>query len=220
MALVTEKNYIGDLVKWEEDAQYSREQITVASGAGVVALGTVLGKLTASTVGAVTADGGNTGNGVAGAATLGALAEIGTYTLTCITAATNAGVFEIKTPSGEQLADDLTVAVAYTSDHINLTIADGATDFAVGDKFTVAVSGSGKYVAANPTLVNGAQKAAAILLTEVDATSADATGVALVREAVVNRNQLTYDASINTAGERQTAVDELAAVGIIAREGA
>jgi hypothetical protein len=100
------------------------------------------GTTSARAIGAVTA-GANTGNGAPGAATLGAAAEIGTYQLRCITAAANGGVFSVITPSGVRLKD-LTVAVAYATDHINLTIADGATDFIVGDSFTVAVTEGGK----------------------------------------------------------------------------
>lgn len=96
----------------------------------------------ARAIGAVTA-GANTGNGAPGAATLGSAAEIGTYQLRCITAAANGGTFSVITPSGVRLKD-LSVGVAYATDHINLTIADGATDFIVGDTFTVAVTEGGK----------------------------------------------------------------------------
>lgn len=126
MPIKTEGNYIGDVVKYEEDANYSRKEITVASGAGVLTIGTVLGQVTTG----------------------------------------------------------------------------------------------GKYVPADPVLVNGAEVAKAVLLADIDATAADVTAVVLVRHAVVNRNNLIWDANIDTVGERQTAVDELEAVGIIAREGA
>lgn len=220
MPIKIEGNHISDVVKFEQDSNYSREEATLASGAGNLKIGTVLGKITTDIIGTVTPDGGNTGNGIAGTATAGLKTEVGIYTLTCVATATNAGTFEIATPEGKQLAADLTVAAAYVSEHINLTIADGSTDFSVGDIFTVAISGSGKYVAANPTLVNGAAKAAAVLINDDDATAADVDTLILKRQAVINRNNLIWDASINTAGERQTAVDELEAIGIVAREGA
>ena len=67
--------------------------------------GAALGKLTKDTVGAVTADGGNTGNGAPGAATLGADAEVGTYTLTCVEAAANAGRSRACRSSGRSRTD-------------------------------------------------------------------------------------------------------------------
>ena len=46
MASKTEPAVLSDGVKWEQDSDYSREQITVASGADLTVL-TVLGKVTA-----------------------------------------------------------------------------------------------------------------------------------------------------------------------------
>ncbi len=101
---------------------------------------------TAPTAAAAVAAGGNTGNGTFSATpTVGANVEVGTYTFTCITKQTNAGVFRVTTPSGVVLAN-ATVAVAYTGAHLHtFTIQDGATDFEVGDKFTVAVTGRALY---------------------------------------------------------------------------
>lgn len=81
----------------------------------------------------------NVGNGVLGTITAGSLIETGTYVLICTAAATDAGTFSVRSPSGE-LLPDLTVASAYSGDHINVTLADGATDFAVGDRFDVYVN--------------------------------------------------------------------------------
>lgn len=86
---------------------------------------------------AITADGGNTGDGVAGAITQGSLAKAGTYTLTCIDAAVSGSeIFQVVDPEGSVMAP-LTVAVAYDNGAFAVTIADGATDFIVGDSFTV-----------------------------------------------------------------------------------
>ena len=53
-------------------------------------------------------------------------------------AAANAGTFSVTAPDGTALAD-LTVGVAYTSAHINLSVPDGATDWAVDDRIVVTV---------------------------------------------------------------------------------
>ena len=48
MAVLTEKLHAGAFIVSEEDNRYSRDAIIVASGAGKLVAGTVLGKITAS----------------------------------------------------------------------------------------------------------------------------------------------------------------------------
>lgn len=48
MTILTEGRYAGEFILSEGDAGYSRDNVIVASGAGVVAPGTVLAKVTAS----------------------------------------------------------------------------------------------------------------------------------------------------------------------------
>ncbi|EMG36608.1 Bacteriophage lambda head decoration protein D [Desulfocurvibacter africanus PCS] len=47
MGVITEQNYLSDLLKWEEDSRYSRDAVIIASG-NTVALGQVLGKIAAT----------------------------------------------------------------------------------------------------------------------------------------------------------------------------
>lgn len=47
MATYTESNKVSDIVRWEQDKAYSREEVTIASGQNL-AIGTVLGKVTSS----------------------------------------------------------------------------------------------------------------------------------------------------------------------------
>jgi len=222
MPVLSEANTLGDVLKYEAPNLYSREAVTVLGGAGadrVLAVGAVIGRRTRSTV-TVTADPGNTGDGVATLATpaLGATAEVGTYTLTCIAAAANAGTFEVLTPRGYRLPD-LTVGQAYAGDHINLAIADGATDFVVGDRFTVAVSGDEKVVALDPAAVDGTQEAYGIIAAGVTAPDGvDAQGVAIVREAIVADHALIWPAGV-TSAEKAEATARLAARGILVRPG-
>lgn len=101
----------------------------------------------------------------------------------------------------------------YCREEITLT---AGTDYKLGAVLGQVTSDS-KYVMNNPGNSNGSQTAAAVLLEDVDATSADAKGLALVRGPVrLVRSKLLFDASINTAGERQTAVDQLTAIGLVA----
>jgi hypothetical protein len=60
-----------------------------------------------------------------------------TWTITCTAAAANGGTFSVSgSVSGAQAA--ATVGVEYNSGEIAFTITDGATDFIVGDVFTVS----------------------------------------------------------------------------------
>ena len=185
---------------------------TVLSGEGTLVRGQIMGQVS-RVAGAATADGGNTGDGVPGAVTLGVKAKIGTYTLTCVTAAANAGDFKVVDPDGYQIDGLLTVAVAYTSDHVNLTIADGAADFIVGDIFTIAVTAgsSPKWRAYNAVNIDGSQFPIAILGEDIDATAADAAPAVLYLGGQFKASGLTgYTAALQPA---------LRDVGIIVKEG-
>ncbi len=220
MPVFSEGNNLGDVLKFEAPNLFSRESITVLAGSGsdrTLAIGEVFGKRTKSDVVAA-ADGGNTGDGTAGAVTLGSKAEPGTYTLTCIAVAVNAGTFQVQTPNGYRLPD-LEVGQAYAGDHLNLTLSDGAADFVVGDKFTVDVSGDGKVLALDLSGVDGSQEAVGVIADDVTAPDgADATGLAIVRHAIVSDAALVWPSGI-TAQQQSDATAQLEAVGIIVRKG-
>jgi hypothetical protein len=83
------------------------------------------------------------------------------------------------------------------------------------------ITTGGKYKLATSGGTDGAQTAVAVLLYAVDATLADAQGIVVARgPAIVARPALAYDASVNDAGKISTKIGQLAAVGIIARDGA
>jgi len=316
MTVLTESKHINDVVIQELPREGSREQVTVLAGDGAaraLVVGEVIGKIThgaataeadegntgdgvmgaitlgalaelgdylleciaagAPTPGAATEDHtGNTGDGVMGVITVGAQAQIGDYVLTCIEAVADGGVFEVVAPNGYRLPDltvgvayatdhlsmtladgdtdfiagdaftitvasvdadagkfqvtspsgytlpPLTVGVAYAGNHLNMTLADGDTDFAVGDKFTVSVAaGSGKVKALDPDAVDGSQNACGLMAAAVTAPDGtDAQGVAEVRDAVVRLGSLTWPTGITTA-QKTAALAQLKALGIIAR---
>ncbi|MBU2538088.1 MAG: head decoration protein [Proteobacteria bacterium] len=150
------------------------KSVTVLSGQSL-AEGAVLGEITKA-LGAV-APGANTGNGTCTGTALKKNTKLGNYVLTCITAAANGGTFKVVDPDGFRL-NDATVAVAYANDSIGFTINDGATDFIVGDSFTIPVAaGSKKCKLVDKTAVDGSQNPVAILKEAVDATAADASGI-------------------------------------------
>ena len=213
MPVQSENNYLGDVLKYEAPNLFSRDEVTLT--AGNLALGAVVGrKAPAVTV----TPGTNTGNGVMGAVTLGPAALPGNYVLTCKTKVTNAGVFSVVDPRGLPLPD-LTVAVAYAGDHINCTLADGSTDFEVGDKFTIAVSVASEIGEFNPAASDGLQFAAGVLVEAVDASAAAKQTVIIARDAIVSRPALVWKSG-TTAPQKAVAIAQLKTLGILVREGA
>jgi hypothetical protein len=82
------------------------------------------------------------------------------------------------------------------------------------------ITASGKYKLATSGGSDGAQTAAAVLLYAVDATLADATGIVVARgPSIISREGLAYDASVDDGAKITTKIGQLAAVGIIARDG-
>lgn len=210
MATLTMGVRDGEFIVKEYDPSYNRESITVNSGQDLVG-GAVLGRIKTGAGAKVS----GTGDGTIGAVTLGSDAEVGIYVLTGLTEASNVGTFSVRSPSGAYLPP-LTVAAAYVSTHINLTVADGANDWDIGDVIHVTVTG-GDYEALTPAATNGTQTAAGILFAAVDATSADTAGVALVRgPAIVAADSLTWPAGISAAN-KSIALAKLARAGLVAR---
>ena len=82
---------------------------------------------------------GNTGNGTIGTVSATFLAEPGVYRITCVEPATNGGLWTVEAPDGTTIGDAV-VGTAATVGGVTFTIADGSTDFAVGDQFTVEVN--------------------------------------------------------------------------------
>jgi hypothetical protein len=79
---------------------------------------------------------------------------------------------------------------------------------------------NGKYKLATSGGTDGAQIASAVLLYPVDATLEDATGIVVVRgPSIVSRAGLAYDATVDDGAKITTKLGQLAAVGIIARDG-
>jgi hypothetical protein len=122
--------------------------------------------------GAVTPDGGNTGDGtVTGfAIAAGGPPREGSYNLECIAAVANGGTFKLEDPDGNLLANDLVMtagagaATVFIVAGMTFIITDGAADFIVGDKFTLDIDADGDYVPFDVSALNGGQVVAAIFL--------------------------------------------------------
>jgi hypothetical protein len=82
------------------------------------------------------------------------------------------------------------------------------------------ITASGKYTLSPATAADGSQTAVAVLLYPVNATLADAVGIVVTRgPAIVSRAALAYEATVNDAAKIAAKITQLAAVGIIARDG-
>ena len=82
------------------------------------------------------------------------------------------------------------------------------------------ITASGKYTLSPATGADGSQVASAVLLYAVDATLADATGIVVARgPAIVSRAGLAYDATVDDGAKITTKIGQLAAAGIVARDG-
>jgi len=163
---------------------------TVTIGAGnSYKRGTVLGCNTLKSVKAVAASG-NTGNGTIGGLSLGTAAEVGAYALK----ATSATSFALTDPNGNAVGT-VTAGTAFTSNQLNLTLTAGATAFVAGDVFTLTVTAASKeYVLSVRTAKDGTQTPAAILVDDVDATSAAVSAGVYVMGGF-NQNRITFDDS-------------------------
>lgn len=147
--------------------------ITLLSGQ-TLARGAVLGRVSVGAAVSAAKAGGNTGNG---ALTLDATtpvlagAKAGVYAVRCIAAAANAGTFRVEGPDGDVLGD---VAVGATfADDIKFVIADGGTDFVVGDGFDIAVAEADKYALSLAAAADGSQEPVAVLAIDCDASGGD-----------------------------------------------
>ncbi len=187
-----ESTTLGDVLKCEAPNLYSREAVTVLAGDGAATL----------------AD-----------PPLGALAEAGAYRLACVTAGADGGTFQVLSPKGYRLPD-LTVGEAYEGGHLNLTVADGAADFAAGDTLAIEVSGDGKVVALDAAAVDGTAEAIGIVAHDMTAPDgADTEVTAILRDAVLADRAIVWPAGIGEAA-KAAAIADLEARGMLVRKAA
>ena len=105
----------------------------------------------------------------------------------------------------------------YTRETVNL--AEG-TEYPAGAVLGRVTVG-GRYTFANHGGSNGAETAAGILLYPVDTRLAEATGILLARgPAILSRDALFYDGSVDDAAKIAAKHAELTALGIVIRDSA
>ena len=225
MTTFTEGKHPGEGLLSEAPRARSRDKATIKSGSGVIQPGTILGQITAGAASSAAKSGGNTGNGTL---TLDAVtpvlagAKTGVYRVRFAIAAANNGTFVVTDPDGLQIGTVVMAAGAGAfSNGIKLAIADGASDFVVGDGFDITVAvGSLKWAPSPNALtagIEGAEVARAVAIYGADATSADVDIAILARDAEWRIGALVYDATVDDNAKKAIKRAQLAAAGIIAR---
>jgi hypothetical protein len=142
------------------------DEILSAPGAVTYVEGTVLARKSLADAITEAADGGNTGNGTITLATVApgsVVPLVGTYVLTVTTAVTNGGILQLVDPNGAIVASDLIMtagagaATVFETAGLQFTITDAATDFIVGDSFTMITAADGDIVVYDRVGAGGAQ---------------------------------------------------------------
>lgn len=185
------------VVSEPESPYRAREEITIASGAGSLVRGTVLGKRTRGTAASpvVAAAPGNTGNATVGTVTLDSQAPAGVYRVRFLTATT----YALYDPGGTEIARGAT-GVALNS-VINFTITAGGTPMVAGEGFNITIAyaaGSQEFVAAQEANNDGSEVAVCVLWEAVDATSTAQRGVGHFRDTEFQTAYLAFAGSPST----------------------
>lgn len=174
------------------DSKIVTKSVTLLLAQNVVR-GTLMGKIKRALTTPTPYTYSGTGNGAISAIAMKSKTKIGNYKIECVTAVANGGVFKVLDPDGNRL-DDATVGVAYSNNDLAFSIADGSTDFIVGDAFTIPIlAGSGKYVKSLAAAVDGSNDPVAIIAEDKDATAEDKT-VVVYESGEFNENKITFGA--------------------------
>lgn len=155
-----------------------------------------------------------TGSGTVGSFSLGKNAQNGTYRIQ-LTSTSATSPFVVTAPDGSILPNGA-VATAYTSSHINFTLANGGT-MTAGDYFNfVVANGTGQASLFDPTATDGTQVPYGVITHTADASSTTALVTAFVRLGMVKIDNLTWKATV-TAAQKRAAYKQLLANFVVAR---
>jgi hypothetical protein len=217
--VLTEGIHPVEFIMSEATWHRSRDAVKIAASQSVLSGNLLGGKVVAAdTTQAQSFTG--TGNGALTFASpaVSTAARTGRYLLTCTAAAANAGSFSVQTPDGREIGP-ATVGVAFNKE-IKFTIADGATDFVVGDAFSIDIGVEPtdyEHVPWNPAGTDGSEKVRAIACYPVTTGAGETKKItAIRRDAEVNGKCLNLPNGV-TAAQTAKAYADLADLGIIVR---
>ena len=219
MPVLYEGRYPGEAIMAEGADQYSRDNLKIAASQTIVA-NSLLGRKAVPGGVTVTVSDPAAGRGALTMADPAVSSKVkdGVYRAVCTAVASNAGTFRVEDPTGVHIGN-ATVGVAFNKE-IKFTIADGSTDFALGDEFLITVAADDadfEYVAYDPAATDGAETPVAYSIYPVTTGSGVTTKTAgITRHAQLNGNCIAWPAGI-TSAQKADAVQALAAVGIVVR---
>jgi hypothetical protein len=206
-----------------DDAEFRDETLTFP-GADTYVKGTILARREVNLTPVAAAVGGNTGTGTVTALSVVTGPEVplvGAYSLVCIAAAAHGGTFKLLDPNGRVVAGNLIMtagsgaATVMKAGGLQFTVTD-ATDFVVGDSFTITVAADGKLVVYSPTGAGGVQVPCAVLTYEVVKTGSGDVVIRPLIAGKVNKKRLVIDADGDDSNVTNHVIDLLRARSIIA----
>lgn len=217
--VLTEGRRPGEAIMSEANFHRSRSNVVVAAEQTIEANGLLAKKAVAADV-VVSQSYAGTGNGVLTLADPAVSSKVkdGAYTAVCVTAAANGGTFRVEDPSGK-LVGNATVGQAFDKE-IKFTIADGATDFVVGDTFTITVAADAEdyqHVAYDPAGTDGSEVPVAYSIYAVETGAGETKQTAVIdNDAELNGHCIAWPEGI-TAAQKADAEQALRAAGIKVR---
>lgn len=188
-------------------------------------VGVIMAKLMVS-AGSITADAGNTGDGTATALAIapGGPPIPGDWNLECTkVGVTHGGRFKLEDPNGVQVGGDFNMSdvagdtLLVSAGGLEVLLTDGATNFAVGDKFTLVITDeSGKWVPWVEDAVDGSGQAMGVMPSTEVSTQAEDQNRRMLVAGEVHYLKLSVQAG---GAVPQKALDQLRDFMILDRKG-
>jgi hypothetical protein len=203
-----------------------RDELLTFAGTDTFAPGTILARQAVAVAVTASAVAGGTGTGTLTLATVVAgrkVPKVGVYTLRLIEVVAHGGIWQLEDPDGAIVATDLRmtagsgVATIFEVEGMQFTVTD-ATDFIVGNTFTLTVAADGTLVPFNPAGAGGAQFPIGVLTYEVSRTGAGTVKIRAMLDGEVNKTRLLIDVDGHGTNITAAILDQLRAAGVIATD--
>lgn len=214
--VLNEGRHPGEAIMSEATGNRSRSNVIVGASQAIIA-NMLIAKLAVAAGTQVAQSFSGTGNGVLTLASPAVSSRVkdGVYKVMCVTAAANGGLFRVEAPDGV-VVGNATVGVAFNKE-IKFTIADGATDFVVGDEFLITVSADAEdfqYVAHAPSATDGSEIPVGYSIYGVTTGVGETKKAVIIdRDAELNGNCIEWASGISAA-QKADAIQALDAIGI------